>query len=346
MDPLAEGILAHTAPLSSGAYPEKILTTDIRTQTLPRSKEQTTPTDTHLTRVNTLEAPYNVAGFKKYIFPVRDSDLVLTIDLGKRVDKVHLASFLEVAKDHVGTQIARFGPEAVLPLGIFEWDLGEDLEIFAESSLTLLRPMTWSILRDAIRGLQEFLIGLKNYREAACRVHLGDPIGLFIGYIDLKARVRIPKTKVTRDVPTLPLGNNTKPSTGTFQINENVQMDLRPQRQRLDIRAVRNVLVVAQDWAEDNIERAYPGQTIDHGEFERTLGEGVELAMVRAPGKRLTYGLVLEALKRLLAWEMDVSKWGTMPFGKAVEFGVLEQGTLKAVGSIKKDRIKSTDVAR
>lgn len=123
-------------------------------------------------------------------------------------------------------------------------------------------------------------------------------------------------------------------------------MDIRPQRQRLDIRAVRNVLVVAQDWAEENIERAYPGQAINHGGFERTLGEGVGLAMVQVPGKRLTYGLVLEVLKRLLAWEMDVSKWGTIPFGKAVEFGILEQGTLKAVGSIKKDRIRSMDVAR
>lgn len=199
------------SPLSSGACPEKILTTDISTETLPRSKEQTTPTDTYLTSINTFKAPYNVAGFKKYIFPVRDSDVVLTIDLRKRVDKAHLANFLEVAEDHVGAQVVRSGPEATLPMGMFEWDLGEDLEIFAESSLTLLRPMTWSILRDAIRGLQEFLTGLKNYREAACRVNLGDPIGLFTGYIDLKARVRTPKTKVTRDVPTLPLGNNTEP---------------------------------------------------------------------------------------------------------------------------------------
>lgn len=90
----------------------------------------------------------------------------------------------------------------------------------------------------------------------------------------------------------------------------------------------------------ENIERSGREMTIMHGGFERSLAEGVKISMVQAPGKRLTYGLVLETVDKLFIWEMFVSR------GKAVEFGILEQGALKGVGSIKKAFMNSVDAAR
>lgn len=123
-------------------------------------------------------------------------------------------------------------------------------------------------------------------------------------------------------------------------MDENVHIDIRPSWRRLDFYAVRNVLAVTQDWAEANIERTWTGQPIQGGVVERSLGEGVELHMVEALGKRLTYGLVLETVKRLLEWELSVGK------GKAVEFGILDHGFLKGAGGIRKDKLRSLDFAR
>ena len=109
---------------------------------------------------------------------------------------------------------------------------------------------------------------------------------------------------------------------------------------------MRNILVVTEAWAAENIERAFPAQRIDYPRIERSLNEGVQITITQAPGKRLTYGLVLETVRRLLAWEMGITQGGAKQFGKAVEFGILEQGTLKAAGSIKKERIRGVDVTR
>ncbi|KAI4172956.1 MAG: hypothetical protein LQ343_003243 [Gyalolechia ehrenbergii] len=327
-------------PLSSGAYPEKVPTTDISTHALSGSKEQTTSTDTPLTSLTTPNAPYNITGPREYIFRVQDSDVVLIIRLGKPVEKGALASFLEVAKDHVEQQAAGYGPNQLLPSGMFEWDLGERLEIDAKTSPALIAPMTWSIFVDAIGGLREFLVGLKSGREAACRVMIGDAFGLFAGYVELRTRVPAPKAHIARDVPILPVVNDPKLIAPPLHIGEDVQIDLRPQRQRLEYQAVRNVLAVTRDWVMENIERSGREMTIMHGGFERSLAEGVKISMVQAPGKRLTYGLVLETVDKLFIWEMFVSR------GKAVEFGILEQGALKGVGSIKKAFMNSVDAAR
>lgn len=135
---------------------------------------------------------------------------MLIIRLGKPVEKGALASFLEVAKDHVEQQAAGYGPNQLLPSGMFEWDLGERLEIDAKTSPALIAPMTWSIFVDAIGGLREFLVGLKSGREAACRVMIGDAFGLFAGYVELRTRVPAPKAHIARDVPILPVVNDPK----------------------------------------------------------------------------------------------------------------------------------------
>ncbi|KAL8937230.1 MAG: hypothetical protein Q9211_003787 [Gyalolechia sp. 1 TL-2023] len=326
-------------PLSSATYPEKVPTTDISPHALPRSIEHTTSTDSLLPRVTPPHALSNTIGLKTHIFPVQGSNVVLIISLGNRVTRVALPSLLERAKDHVEKQIARYGPNGVLPSGRFQLDVGERLEIDASTSPALIAPMTWSILRDVIEGLQEFLVGPRN-REASCRVMIGDALGLFTGNVNLRTRVAAPKTPVARDFPTLPVGNDSKLIAPSLHVGEEVQIDLRPQRQRLDYQAVRNVLAITRDWAMENIERLGRASPIEHRGFERSLAEGVRIYMVQAPGKTLTYGLVLDTVERLMFWEMFVSR------GKAVEFGILEHGVLKGVGSIKKAFMDGTDAAK
>lgn len=119
-----------------------------------------------------------------------------------------------------------------------------------------------------------------------------------------------------------------------------MHIDIRPLWQRLDLIAVRNVLVITKDWAEEAIERGRAQWAIEHHGLERTLFEGVEIRMVEAPGKDLTYHLVNETVTRLLAWEMTRGK------GRAVEFGILKQAVLKGAGSIRKGKIRSLDVVR
>ncbi|KAL9599618.1 MAG: hypothetical protein Q9219_003701 [cf. Caloplaca sp. 3 TL-2023] len=331
-------ILVHALPglassLPSVSCPEKVPTTDTDIHTQP-SRRQSVPQDLRLIGITTSNTLHNITGLKKYIFPVRDSNIVLTISLGKRLNRISLSSFLEVAEDYVSHQSVAYGPNTVLPLDTFEWDMGEDLEIIAITSHTFVRPMTWLILRDAIKGMQEFLIGLKNYREASCRVYWADASGLFTGHVNLRRRLTVPKTNVARDIPNLTVADETGQAVTTLEVDGDVQLDLRPQRQRLDYRGVRNLLVVTRDWAKQNIERSHEDQTIDHGRFERSLGEGVQISMVQAPSKRLTYGLVLEIVEKLLFWEMFVSR------GKAVDFGILENHVLKGVGSITKEQIR------
>lgn len=211
--PLVLAVTLHTIPrlafpLSSGSSSPNVPTTDIDAYTLPRSTVRTTPSYKHSANVITSEASFNVTGIKKYVFPVQDTNVVLTIHLGKRLDRISLGIFLDVTEDFVTTQVRRTGPDAILPMGMFEWDMGEDLQLFAESSLVLDHQMTWAILMNAIKGLQDFLIGLQNYREASCQVSLVGPARTFVGYLDLRTRLERPKTNVGRDVPTVLVVNH------------------------------------------------------------------------------------------------------------------------------------------
>ncbi|KAL8949126.1 MAG: hypothetical protein Q9222_004737 [Ikaeria aurantiellina] len=318
-----------TAPLS-----------DVKSSLLSTSTSQVPiVSDTPQSFANNHQAQSQFAGLRKYIYPVPDTNIVLTLKLGERLDRITLASFLAVTKDFVERRIEQYGPDAALPQGLFHWDLGEELEINADSPPELDRPMTWTLLKDAITGLQEFLIGLKNYRAAACRVNFAGPGGAFLGYLDVRRRRQVAHTNAIRDL-ILPSLNATSISDSSVGIDTRVQVDIRPQRQRLDIHAVWEVLVVSQDWAQEKIERTHPDQYIDHNYFDRTMGEGVMLTMVAAPGKHLTYGLVLEALGRLMKWEIDERN------ARAVEFGIVSSGILKGAGSIKKDNRKRLDSAK
>ncbi|KAL8762144.1 MAG: hypothetical protein Q9184_001800 [Pyrenodesmia sp. 2 TL-2023] len=332
------------SPLIPDASSEDGPTTLISAHSRPRSNVQISSLDTHLTVASTKDAPVNVTSSKKHIFPVPDTDVVLTISLGKRLDIEPLASLVALAEDLVIRQVGRDGADTVLPMGMFEWDLGEGLEILAENSVTLEHQMTWVILMDAIKGLQEFLDGLENYREAACQVSLAGSVRTSVGYINLRIKPTSSEINVRRSLPTIPVVDHHRNiSAPSLDIDDNIHIDLRPSWRRLDFIAVRNVLVITQDWAEENIERGWPGRYLQYPRFERSLGEGVELNMAQAPGKHLTYGLVLETVKRLLEWETTVGKGGK---GKAVEFGILDHGIVKGAGSIRKEKIKRLESAR
>lgn len=192
------------SPSSSGPSSKTITANDISPHVLPRSVPQSWPSYTHLASDTASKEPFNIIGLAKHVFPVPGTNVILTISLGKALENVALASFLGATEDHVQTQIARYGPNAVLPMGMFEWDLGEDLEMVAASPLELIHVMTWVDLKNAIKGLQEFLIGRQNYREAACRVSLSHPMGLFIGHVDVIKRPISGKINVGRSVTTIP----------------------------------------------------------------------------------------------------------------------------------------------
>lgn len=193
------------SPLIPDASSEDGPTTLISAHSEPRSNAQISSLDTHLTVPPTTDAPVNVTSSKKHIFPVQDTDVVLTISLGKRLDIEPLASFLALAQDLVTGRVERDGADTVLPMGMFEWDLGEGLEIFAESSVDLGHQMTWVILMDAIKGLRDFLVGLKNYREAACQVSLAGTVRTSVGYIDLRTKPTSSEINVRRSFPTIPV---------------------------------------------------------------------------------------------------------------------------------------------
>ncbi|KAL9018836.1 MAG: hypothetical protein Q9185_003854 [Variospora sp. 1 TL-2023] len=223
-------------------------------------------------------------------------------------------------------------------MGTFEYSLGEELGVFAESSL-LVNQMTWGILKDSIKGLQDFLVGLRNFREAECRVNMADPAGSFVGYVDLKIRKASSKLHLARDVLTLPTVNHDSKVTAPLSVDENVHIDIRPSWWRVDLVAVKMLLVVVEDWAKEAVERTHPGQPLREGGLQKSLGDGVVLKMQRAPGKVLTYGLVLETVKRLLAWELYTGK------GKAVEFGIIQHGFIKGSGSIKREKYRRLEAA-
>ncbi|KAL8897939.1 MAG: hypothetical protein Q9207_006954 [Kuettlingeria erythrocarpa] len=195
------------APLLLSASAEEGPNTDISANSPPRSNGQILPLDTHLATFSTSNGPINVNSSRKHVFPVQDTNVVLTISLGKQLDRQPLTNFLALAYDLVTRQVERHGADTVLPLGMFEWNLGEELEIFAESSLTMDRQMTWVILLDAIEGLQDFLIGLRYYREAACQVSLAGAMRTFVGYIDLRAKPSSSRIHVARSLPAIPIGD-------------------------------------------------------------------------------------------------------------------------------------------
>ncbi|KAL8699048.1 MAG: hypothetical protein Q9201_006222 [Fulgogasparrea decipioides] len=312
---------------------------DISTLPIPRSNVQLQPSATTQSSNTTSRFPPPLRSWKKYVFPIEGTGLALTISLGALLDKVRLAAFLAVTKDYVNGQRRRFGPNQGLPSGLFEYDLGDDIEISADSPASLTRHITWRILEDVIHGLQGFLVGMKNYREASCRVYAADPAGVFLGYVHVRKRSEPRQANIARSLPALvPADDDASPSALLRRFDQNIHVDIRPQWSRLDIRAVRNVLVVAEDWAREGAERFSPYQSIPNDRYEYTLFEGVQIRLIAAPSKRLSYHLALETFERLLTWEMALSK------GKAVEFGILEQGVLKGAGSIKKDTRRRVDV--
>lgn len=195
--PLIPGASSENGPITvTNAYPR------------PRYNVQISSLDTHLTVASTTDAPVRVTSSKEHVFPVQDTNVVLAINLGKRLDIEPLASFLVHAEDLVTSQIENHGADTVLTMGRFEWDLGEELEIIAGSSVTLDHQMTWVMLMNAVKGLQDFLVGLKNYREAACQVSLAGSVRTSVGYIDLRIKPTSSGINVRRSLPIIPVGNH------------------------------------------------------------------------------------------------------------------------------------------
>lgn len=100
------------------------------------------------------------------------------------------------------------------------------------------------------------------------------------------------------------------------------------------------LLAVTQSWAEEAAERMHVDQPILGGGLKRSLGDGVVLSMQRTPGKALTYGLVLETVKKLWAWELSTGK------GRAVQFGIIDHGLLKGSGRLEKETYQRLEVAK
>ncbi|CAO1598888.1 hypothetical protein XANCAGTX0491_002644 [Xanthoria calcicola] len=298
-----------------------------------QSSSEITLTDTLVSDV-----PFDVTRSQEDTFPFKDTDLVLTITSGAKLDGPSLANFLHVTHDVVVQRITRFGGAAALPMDSFEWAQGEDLEFVAESSRGSSRGLTWALTREVIERLQDSLVGAKRFQEFSCRVNLATAGNDSLGHIDVRRKKETRHPNLIRSLPVPLLMDGKIISNVPFPVsmNPNVHVDIHPSFfSRLDIRAVINILAVTKVWALENIERVGPNRRIDHDEVWKTLAEGVQIKMSAVPHKSLTYGLVVETLERLLIWELDQhKKKGT---ARAVEFGILEFGVLKGTGSIKKD---------
>ncbi|KAL8981986.1 MAG: hypothetical protein Q9205_003381 [Flavoplaca limonia] len=247
--------------------------------------------------------------------------------------------FLHVIYDVVLQRMVKQGVTACVLRNQFEWDHGEDLNLVAESS----RPSNQGLIRASTKkvhgGLPHLFAGANGHREAPCCVNLANQT------LSGRRKQETPQTKLVRSlrVPLLMNGKNLSLPL-PLRLNPNVHVDIHPFFfSRLDIRAVIDILAVTKDWALENLERVGPHHTIDHGELWKTLADGVQIKMSAAPQKRLTYGLVVETVDRLLAWELDQHrKRGT---ARALQFGILEHGVVKGTGSIKKDNRHRLDIA-
>ncbi|KAL8786554.1 MAG: hypothetical protein Q9213_002690 [Squamulea squamosa] len=331
-------------PLSSDLSAREIPTSDI---SLPKPELQTAILNPLSKFPPPSHARLIIPDFNKNIYPVSGTDVVLTIRLGERLDGASLASFLHVAHDVVVQGIARFGGIMGLPTNISKWDLGQDLEFVAESSQDLAHPLTWALTRDAVEGLQRFLIESKRDREASCTVNLANAAKSFVGFVNVRRKKLLRRINPVRNLPVLPSTNNKNVSTLSIPVGQdpNVHIDFHPSFfSRLNIHDVIGLLAVTKDWALENMERTSPHQPIDHGAVWKTLGDGIRIKMAAAPRKSLTYGLVVETVERLLRWE--INQCNARGTARAVDFAILELGVLKGTGSIKKDRGQRMDVAR
>ncbi|KAL8673243.1 MAG: hypothetical protein Q9168_002319 [Polycauliona sp. 1 TL-2023] len=288
----------------------------------------------------------DVTPFNAHARTIRSTNVILTITTGAELSGPALASFLGATYDVVVRGVTTFGGASGLPMDILEWDQGRDLEFVAESVRRSTQALTWALTKEVIEELQRFVGGVTGYRETSCRVNLATGGKDLLGYVNVRRRKAIRQTNLVRSLP-VPLSINNKNISfpSSLGINPNVHVDMHPSFfSRLDIRAVIDVLAVTKDWALENAERVGPNGPIDHGELWRSLADGVQIKMSAAPQKRLTYGLVAETVDRLLIWELDQhKKRGT---AKAVEFGILDSGVLKGVGSIEKDKRHQIDIAK
>ncbi|KAI4261673.1 MAG: hypothetical protein L6R42_003126 [Xanthoria sp. 1 TBL-2021] len=330
-------------PISPGSSVRQIPTSDIIV--VPKANVQS-PSEISSTDTLLSDVPFDVTRFNGDTYPIKGTDLVLTITFGAKLDGPSLASFLLVTHDVVAERIKSFGGAMGFPTNSFEWDQGGDLEFVAKSSHELGRGLTWAMTREVIEGLQDFLVGAKRFQESSCRVNLATGGKNILGYVDVRRKKETRQPNLVRGLP-VPLLMNGKNITVPLPVrmNPNVHVDIHPSFfSRLDIVAVINILAVTKDWALENIQRVGPNRPIDHGELWKTLAEGVQIKMSAAPPMSLTYGLVVDTVDRLLMWELDQhKKKGT---ARAVQFGILEFGVVKGAGSIKKDNRRRLDVTR
>ncbi|KAL8648229.1 MAG: hypothetical protein Q9226_006080 [Calogaya cf. arnoldii] len=329
-------------PISPGSSARQIPTLGI---SLPKANVQS-PSELSSTDTLSSDVLLDITGFNEHAYPIKGTDLVLAITLGARLDGPSLASFLHVTHDVVVQGIAQFGGAAGLPMNSLERDQGEDLEFVAKSSQESSHGLTWASTKEVIEGLQDILIEAEQFQEASCRVNLAIGGKDFLGYVDVRRKKETRQTILIRNLPSPLLQNSMNISTLPFpvRLDPNVHVDFHPAFfSRLDMRAVIGLLALTKDWARENVERFGPQRPIDNGQVWKTLSEGVQIKMSAVPHKRLTYGLVVETVDRLMMWELQHVKKGTTP---AVEFGILEFGVFKGSGSIRKENVRRLGVTR
>lgn len=167
-------------------------------------RSSSSPSDILFSRTLLSDSHFNVTGLNDYVYPVPQTDLILTITLGARLDGSSLAVFLDATEDVLVQAISRLGKDTGSPKNIFEFDLGEDLEFVAESLPALSQRLTWTFTKDTIAGLQQFLIQDKRYREASCRVNRASGDKAYLGSVDLRKRTTPPRTNLVRSLPHSP----------------------------------------------------------------------------------------------------------------------------------------------
>lgn len=185
-------------PISPGSSVRQIPTSDVII--VPKANVQS-PSEISSTDTLLSDVPFDVTRFNGETYPIKGTDLVLTITSGAKLDGPSLASFLHVTHDVVAERITRFGGATGFPMNSFEWDQGGDLEFVAKSSRELSRGLTWAMTRKVIEGLQDFLVGAKRFQESSCRVNLATGGKDFLGYVDVRRKKETRQPNLVRSLP-------------------------------------------------------------------------------------------------------------------------------------------------
>lgn len=116
-------------------------------------------------------------------YHVPHTETVLALRYGPFLQARLLGILLSVVQGEVIEGYLKFGPDAALPSGEYEYVTEDRVEFSVYSPLELPweRQLTWHIVKAVVDGLVNLLVLQKRHREVSFRITDG-PYHEFVGY--------------------------------------------------------------------------------------------------------------------------------------------------------------------